>query len=43
MDINGNPNEPGSGRIKNISKNQYNEDNPYTTPDVEGDGQFTTR
>jgi hypothetical protein len=43
MDINGNPNEPGSGRIKNIAKNQYNEDNPYTTPDVEGDGQFTTR
>ena len=41
VDINGNPSEPGSGRVKNISKNQYNAENPYTTPDVEGNDQFT--
>ena len=43
MDINGNPKEPGSGRVKNIAKNQYNEDKPYTTPDVDGEDQFTVR
>ena len=43
VDINGNPSDPGSGRIKNIAKNQYNSDNPYTTPDVEGNDQFTVK
>ena len=34
IDINGNPTEPGTGRINNITKNEYNQDNQYTTPDL---------
>ena len=41
LDINGNPTEPGTGRVNNIAKNQYNSENPYTTPDVDGTDQFT--
>lgn len=36
VDINGNPEAPGSGRIKNIATNQYNKDNDYDTPDMSG-------
>lgn len=36
FDINGNPAIVGSGRLQNISSNQYNSDNGYTTPDMSG-------
>lgn len=36
IDINGNPNYAGSGRIKNQAFNQYDDDNGYTTPDTSG-------
>lgn len=38
IDVNGNPTIPGSGRIKNIIVNQYNEDNGYTAPDLSNSG-----
>lgn len=41
-DIYGAPGVIGSGRKGNLVKNQYNEDNSYTTPDTEGNiGQVT--
>jgi hypothetical protein len=42
IDINGNPEAPGSGRVKNIATNEYNQDNDYDTPDMTGNvGQIT--
>jgi len=41
-DINGHPNKPGSGRIKNKAMNQYNENKTYQKPDTSGNiGQVT--
>ena len=34
LDINGNPEVPGSGRIKNKVMNEYNEDKAYKAPDT---------
>lgn len=36
MDINGNPNYPGSGRIKSVASNEYNENKKYEKPDMSG-------
>jgi hypothetical protein len=36
LDINGVPEEPGSGRIGNLAFNEFGEQNPYTTPDTSG-------
>jgi hypothetical protein len=36
MDINGNPNYVGSGRIKNLSINVYSQGNGYKHPDTSG-------
>ena len=36
IDINGSPEAPGSGRIKNVATNEYNKDNDYETPDMSG-------
>jgi len=36
LDINGNPEVVGSGRIKNKSMNEYNENATYTKPDTSG-------
>jgi hypothetical protein len=42
MDVNGNPNSAGSGRIQNKAFNQYNENNTYQHPDTSGNiGQFS--
>ena len=42
MDINGNPAAAGSGRIQNISSNEFNKDQRYQHPDTSGNiGQFT--
>ena len=38
IDVNGNPTQPGSGRIKNIIVNQYNKDNEYGHPDTSSAG-----
>jgi hypothetical protein len=35
-DINGNPNYAGSGRVKNVATNQYNDDKRYDHPDTTG-------
>ena len=41
-DINGVANAAGSGRIANVLKNEYNDDNGYQTPDMSGNiGQVT--
>jgi hypothetical protein len=43
-DINGHPNKPGSGRIKNKAFNEYNEDKVYEHPDTtlnQGQVNFT--
>ena len=32
----GSSNEPGSGRIANIAKNQYSAEKPYETPSTDG-------
>lgn len=41
-DIHGVPNAAGSGRIANLATNQFNNDNPYTIPDMSGNiGQVT--
>ena len=40
LDINGNPNRVGTGRVGNIKINKFDEDNQYTAPDTRGnDGQ----
>lgn len=36
VDINGNPNYAGSGRLQNIAINQYDADNGYQHPDTSG-------
>jgi hypothetical protein len=36
IDINGNPNYAGSGRLQNQAFNQYNESKGYTKPDTSG-------
>lgn len=36
VDIFGNPNFAGSGRIANLATNEYDDDNRYTTPDTSG-------
>lgn len=36
LDINGNPNYAGSGRIQNVAVNQYNSNQAYTAPDTSG-------
>lgn len=36
FDINGNPNQVGSGRIQNVTNNQYDFNNGYQTPDTSG-------
>lgn len=42
MDINGNPNAAGSGRLQNKAFNQYNENNQYQHPDTSAnEGQFS--
>lgn len=42
IDIYGNPNYAGSGRIPLLASNQYNDNNGYTTPDTSGNvGQVT--
>lgn len=42
VDVNGDPNRPGSGRIKNIATNIYNADRGYEHPDTSGNiGQVT--
>ena len=42
FDINGNPNMPGSGRIKNKAFNEYNENKKYDHPDTSGNqGQIS--
>lgn len=41
-DVNGHPNKPGSGRIKNKALNEYNEDKVYEHPDTSGNiGQIS--
>jgi hypothetical protein len=41
-DVNGNPTFAGSGRIQNLAKNKFNNNNEYTTPDTTGNvGQVT--
>jgi len=40
----GSSNEPGSGRIANITKNQYSAEKPYTTPETdENKDQFRVK
>lgn len=42
IDIFGNPNYAGSGRIPLLASNEYNNNNEYTTPDTSGnEGQVT--
>jgi len=36
IDVNGDPNRPGSGRINNKTFNFYNENNQYDHPDTSG-------
>jgi len=36
LDINGNPEIVGSGRVKNKAMNAYNENKQYTHPDMSG-------
>jgi len=36
LDIYGIPNAAGSGRLGNVTFNQYNQGNGYTTPDTSG-------
>jgi hypothetical protein len=36
IDVNGNPNFAGSGRLQNQAVNVYNKDNPYDHPDTTG-------
>lgn len=36
IDVNGNPNYIGSGRLQNKAKNIFNENNPYKAPDTSG-------
>tara|TARA_R110000796_G_scaffold63162_2_gene145628 strand:+ start:3582 stop:3911 length:330 start_codon:yes stop_codon:yes gene_type:complete len=36
VDIHGDPSIPGSGRIQNGLKNEYNVNNAYHTPDMSG-------
>lgn len=36
IDVNGNPQVPGSGRIKNVATNQYNKANDYQIPNQSG-------
>ena len=38
-DIVGATNEPGSGRINNLIKNQYSADKPYRHPDTTNNNQ----
>lgn len=40
----GTANEPGSGRIANISKNQYSSEKPYETPSTDdNNNQFRSK
>ena len=42
IDVFGNPNYAGSGRIPLLASNLYNDENGYTTPDTSGNvGQVT--
>lgn len=42
VDINGNPDKSGSGRLGNMGFNQYGKDNQYTHPDTsDNEGQIT--
>jgi hypothetical protein len=36
LDVNGNPNAAGSGRIQNVGFNQYNQINEYEHPNTSG-------
>ena len=36
LDVNGNPNAAGSGRIQNVGVNQYNQTNEYDHPNTSG-------
>jgi len=42
LDIFGNPAKAGSGRLKNVATNEFNNDKPYTAPDTsQNTGQIT--